>query len=303
MPRARLVHDLGYALSLHYGPTELVRYVYQPTDAQVESPRPYFHPMRTLAGDLVSLYRPHDHVWHKGLAWSLPNVGAENFWGGPIYLREGGYQQRSNNGAMRHDGFDRVELHDGQVTVEERLTWVTEAGEAWFAEARSMRIAVEPDAGAWVLLFGTHLVNQSGHDVVFGSPTTQGRPNAGYGGLFWRGPRSFTGGSVHTPAGAGGDELMGVREPWLAFSGRHDDHGRQSTVVMVDAATNAGHPTKWFVRSTPFACFCPAPFFDTEVTLAPGAELALRYAVVVADGGPDGVQRWAKLGTEALAVW
>src|SRR5690606_28430471 len=132
----------------------------------------------------------------------------------------------SNNGSMRHDGFDRVELHDGRAAVEERLTWVTEAGESWFTEARSMGIGVEPDAGAWVLLFGTRLVNVSGRDVVFGSPTTQGRPNAGYGGLYWRGPRSFTGGSVHTPSGAGGDDLMGVRAPWLAFSGCHDDHGR-----------------------------------------------------------------------------
>ena len=38
-------------------------------------PRPYFHPVRTLGGDVVSLYRPHDHVWHKGIALSLPNVG------------------------------------------------------------------------------------------------------------------------------------------------------------------------------------------------------------------------------------
>lgn len=302
----RLVHDHGLAVSVHSGPTELLRYVYQPWDAQLEAPRPYFHPLRTLGGDVVSLYRPHDHVWHKGLAWSLPNVGPANFWGGPTYLRDhGGYAQLANDGSTRHASFDRLELTRDRVYVDERLTWVTEPGETWFDEVRSWRVAVEHEAGAWVLLFATRFVNVSTREIVMGSPTTQGRPNAGYGGLFWRGPRSFTGGWVHTPAGSGGDELMGVRAPWLAFTGGHDEHGRHSTVVMVDSANNRGHPTQWFVRSNPYACFCPAPFFDTELPMAPGDELALRYAVVIADGGPDGVQRWAKLGQAALegASW
>ncbi len=47
--------------------------------------------------------------------------------------------------------------------------------------------------------------------IPIGSPTTRGRENAGYGGLFWRGPRSFTGGSVLAPGVAGGDELRGIR--------------------------------------------------------------------------------------------
>ena len=48
-------------------------------------PKPYLHPVRTLAGELVTAFRPHDHVWHKGIAWSLPHVGEHNFWGGPTF--------------------------------------------------------------------------------------------------------------------------------------------------------------------------------------------------------------------------
>jgi hypothetical protein len=128
-----------------------------------------------------------------------------------------------------------------------------------------------------------------------GSPTTQGRPHAGYGGLFWRGPRSFTGGTVTVPEGSGGDELMGLRTPWMAFSGVHDGHGHTSTIVMVDAPTNAGHPTRWFVRATPFAALCPAPFFDTELTVPPGEAVGLRYAVVIADGDGSRAAHWAGL--------
>jgi len=299
----RLDHNGGPSLSIHCGPTELLRYVYEPIDAQLEAPRPYFHPLRTLAGDEVSLYRPHDHVWHKGLALSLPNVGPANFWGGPTYLRKGGYQQLPNNGAMRHVKFDRITLEADRASVQERLTWVTEPGQTWFDEERAFHVAVEAGAGAWVLVFATRFVNVWTEPVVIGSPTTEGRPSAGYGGLFWRGPRSFTGGVVQVPGARGGDELMGVRAPWMAFTGTHDDHGRVSTVVMVDASSNQDHPTQWFVRSTPFACLCPAPFFDTEVALEPGDAVALRYAVVIADGEADGAPEWARLGVAALEEW
>lgn len=271
------------------GDLELFRYVYRPGEAQLESPRPFFHPVRTLRGDLVTIYRPHDHIWHKGIALSLPHVGTENFWGGPTF-RNGAYVQEHNDGAMRHDGFDVAVAKDDVVRLDERLTWVTESGQTPVTERRRIAATVLPDGdgdgdvAAWLLAFETTLVNISGAQIVIGSPTTAGRPNAGYGGLFWRGPRSFTGGTVVTPDGTGGDGLMGTRAPWLAFAGRHDEHGRSSTLVFRDSPANFSYPSQWFVRSTPFAAVCPAPFFDTEFPFYADAALTLRYDIAVADG-------------------
>jgi hypothetical protein len=290
----RLEDSDGRAQTASWDGTEIFRYVYAPSEGQAESPRPYLHPVRTLRGDLVSLYRPHDHVWHKGIAWSLPNVGPANFWGGPTYLRGRGYEQLPNNGRMRHDGFRVAGLADGAVTLDEDLSWLTEQGGRWFTERRRITARAWPGARAWALGFATSMCNVSGKDVVFGSPTTEGRENAGYGGLFWRGPRSFTGGRVVTPDGDGGDESMGWRGPWLGFSGRHDEHGRASTVLFCDRAGDRGDegagatrpdaPVQWFVRSQPFACICPAPFFSAERTVADGEELGFRYDVAVAEG-------------------
>jgi hypothetical protein len=96
---------------------------------------------------------------------------------------------------------------------------------------------------------------------------------------------------------------MGSRAPWLSFTGRHDEHGRTSTLVFVDAPDNPGHPTKWFVRTGIFACVCPAPFFDEEIPVPSGAVLARRYAVVIADGDhdPDSTALLAKTGLAALS--
>ena len=284
-----LTEDDGRELRISFGEAELLRYVYRPWDAPLESPRPYFHPMRTLGGDLVTVYRPHDHVWHKGIAWSLPHVGPANFWGGPTYVRGADYQQLANNGTMWHREFELTSATE----VAHRLDWVTEQGEKWFTERRSFTVSVDEGARAWTLGFTTSFVNVSRREIKIGSPTTEGRPNAGYGGLFWRGPRSFSGGEVLVPGTTGGDELMGVRAPWLAFRGRHDEHGGVSTLICVDRQDDQ---PQWFVRSQPFACVCPAPFFSEEVPVAPGDELTFRYAVVIADSArePDEIAHLAE---------
>jgi hypothetical protein len=248
--------------------------------------------VRTLGGDLVTVYRPHDHVWHKGIAWSLPNIGPHNFWGGPTFRRGDGYIQLPNNGTMRHDGFDIGCAKDDVARLTERLTWLAEGGPEVIEEARRIAVTAWPADGAWLLRFESGMRNVSGGTLQIGSPATEGRPNAGYGGLFWRGPRSFTGGVVITPDGTGGDEVMGRRAPWLGFSGQHDGRGGASTLVFRD---DPGLPGQWFVRSTPFGAVCPAPFFGVVYPLEPGATLTLRYDVVVADGklGPQACGRLA----------
>jgi hypothetical protein len=273
--------------------TELFRYNYRPQVPAAESPRPYFHPVRTLGGDVVSLYRPHDHRWHLGINWGLSNVGQENFWGGATYRRGPGYQQLDNNGRMNHESFDVLEVAGGVLRFDERLTWVTGDGQTWIEELRQARVSVLPGGTAWRLSFATSMRNVSGGLIPIGSPTTEGRPDAGYSGLFWRGPRSFSGdsfpgGTVLTPDGPGGDELMGWRGPWLGYTGKHDGPGsRASTLVFCDRPGNLRYPCQWFVRTGIYGCVCPAPFFSQEYELDDGQSLVLGYDILIADGPLD----------------
>lgn len=277
--------DDGAAVTVRWDGTELFRYVYRPQDPQPESPRPYFHPVRTLGGELVTGYRPDDHVWHKGISWSLPNVGPDNFWGGPTYRRGDGYIQLPNNGSIRHEEFGAQATDGAQARLEQRLAWVTEPGERLVSERRAIGATAWPDQQAWLLSFETTMHNDSGRVIRIGSPTTEGRENAGYGGLFWRGPPSFGAGHAVTPDGAQPpDSLMGRRGPWLAYTGPDEVQNHWSTLVFRDLPGNPGHPCQWFVRGSLFPCVCPAPFFAAEYPLAAGASLTFRYDVVVADG-------------------
>lgn len=308
-PGLRVLHDLDRAVTVTRDGTPLLTYVYAPDDVQLESPRPYFHPVRTLGGDVVTAFRPWDHVWHKGIAWSLPNVGPHNFWGGPTYVRGEGYVQLDNNGSMDHDGFTAMSVTTDTVRAGHRLVWRAQPrtdqghGRDVITEERQWSAHV-PDAGdAWTLTFASTMTNVSGESLDIGSPTTKGRDNAGYGGLFWRAPRSFTEGTILAPGVAGGEEIRGTRAEWMGFSGRHDDRGGSSTLVIVDDTTNPRHPPQWFTRNETFGCANPAPFFGEEVAFGPGATLCFRYAVVVADGAgdPDRAALLAQLGRDALA--
>jgi hypothetical protein len=292
-------HEPGSALTFRAGDVDLARYVYAPDTPQVESPKPYLHPVRTPAGRPVTLFRPHDHVWHKGIAWSLPHVGADNFWGGPTYVRGRAYVQLDNNGAQRHRRVVGFGVEEGTAWFAHELDWVTQAGDTVLTERRTITSTLV-SGEAWALTLDTEMTNTSGAPIAFGSPTTNGRENAGYGGLFWRGPRSFTGGTVITPDGTGGDDLRGRRAEWMAFAGRHDGDGAESLVLLLDHADNPHHPPPWFTRTEYFACLNPAPFFTEELVLPDGEVVRFRHGVGIADGGADDAGALADSVRDAL---
>jgi Methane oxygenase PmoA len=293
--------DDGKSVSVSIGDVEVASYVYRPDDSQKESPRPYFHPLRTLAGDTVTVFRPHDHTWHKGLAWSLPHLGEDNFWGGPSYRRGKDYQWLPNNGSMEHQETREAGVVDGRFRFTHTLAWRTESGKHVVDETRTFEVSELPVDGAWVITFETSMQNVSGEDIPIGSPTTEGRENAGYGGLFWRGPRDFTGGKIIGPDGTSGEELRGQRGPWLAFVGQHDVTCRYSTLVMVDDERNEQHPPEWFTRTEPFACMGPAPFFSKEVPFTNGSTMTNRYSFVAASG-ESSAERLAALADAGRAA-
>ncbi|NJL31184.1 MAG: hypothetical protein HC898_05880 [Phycisphaerales bacterium] len=65
--KAHLVHHLGERIEFSYGGLLLFSYVYQQPAPPIEAPKPYFHPLCTLAGDTLTNHRPADHPWQRGL--------------------------------------------------------------------------------------------------------------------------------------------------------------------------------------------------------------------------------------------
>ena len=283
-PELRLVGAGDERVEAFWGSLPLFTYVYRVAAPRSESPKPYLHPVRTLSGDVVTAFRPEDHVWHKGVQMTAPNLSGQNFWGGGTYVHGSGYVDLPNNGTMEHVEWEAVETDGTAARMVERLTWRTAAGEAWIDERRTIEVPrVDAAAGVYQLSFAFQLRNVASQDLVFASPAIEGRPDAGYGGLFWRGPDSFVGGRTIAGGGLEGADVMGSRAEWLAFTGLHDGGGA-STLIFVDGRTNPRYPTEWFVRTSPIACVSPAFAFSERLTLPAAGELTLRHALVVVAG-------------------
>ena len=268
---------------------ELFSYRYRPRLDPFECPAPYFQPLRTLGGGLVTTHRPNDHRWHKGLAMTISHLSGQNFWGGGTYVHgaeNGGYVNLPNIGSLVHREFGPSPETGTGFT--EQVDWISAEDEHWISESRSVAVLdVDPADGRWTLQFDTALRNVSGRVLEIGSPTVFGRELAGYSGFFWRGPRSFAGGRVLAGAGLEGPEVMGRRAPWLAYSGEFDDIDGHATLVFRAAPDTPGGDPYWFVRSTPFAAVNPSLAFFEGLDLAPDETLSRSYRITIADGAWD----------------
>lgn len=292
MTGLRIVHAHGDRITVTEPTTgvELLQYVYR-AEAAWEASKPYLHPLRTLAGDVVTDYRPNDHRWHKGLSLTASHLSGANLWGGNSYVHGEGYLALPERvGSMAHVSFDEVAATDAGALIAERLTWHPYDGTLWAEEERRLETHdVDAASGSWALTWTSAVTNRWDQPLRFGSPTTAGREMAGYTGLFWRGPRAFRDGRITGPDGEG-PELMGRQAPWLAYSGEHDGTDGHATLLFVHAPENdhtgaeGAHPAHWFVRNEPFAAVAPSWAFYEEFELAPGDTFTRRYRVVVADG-------------------
>lgn len=296
-------HDDATTVGFTAGGVEIARYETAPNTPREEAPKPYLFPLRFTSGAEASIRRPWDHRWHTGLQFTWSHVEDQNFWGGASFDRDTQwYVMKDNLGTMKHMGFRQPPADGDQVVLDEDLEWITAAGERWMTEHRVQRIhSVDTERGVWAVDLSTEITNVRGSSIALGSPTTAGRPQAGYTGWFWRGPRAWTGCQVVSSAGGTTDEeIMGTEAEWVAFSSAHDDHNGGGTVIAYAGTSSSEQvqtpPVKWFTRTGGFAVASPSPAFYEEIHLPSEATLRLhhRYVFVAEQLKDDALEQVAR---------
>jgi predicted dehydrogenase len=248
------------------------------------SPRPYLHPVTTLAGTIVTDAMPADHVWHLGVGVALQDVNGVNFWGGRTYRRDqAGYVWRPDHGRIVRTG-----SRDSGDTRTQSLAWTGPGGTKLLHETRHWAWRDAGD-GAWRLTLSFTLTPAGTTPVSLGSPGSNGRDAGGYGGFFWRLP-AVENASVRTLFASGEAAVHGGRAPWLAWTG--DFAGKPATLVFT-APPESDDP--WFVRVDGYPGVGSALAWDTAVVLAPGEQLTRTIAVTIADGiaTDNQINEWA----------
>ena len=169
-------------LTVTFAGVDIARYAFAPGGAPSEGPKPFLHPVRALDGAPLTAYRPWDHRWHKGLQMTWTHVSGQNFWGGNTYRPEhGDYALLDNVGRMRHDGFTamtRRRRPRSSFTEDAHLDHRGRRGLGRRGRGPTASTASTPRAASGCSTSRRRCGTSAGRDLEFGSPTTQGRPNA-----------------------------------------------------------------------------------------------------------------------------
>jgi hypothetical protein len=264
---------------LRVGGRTVADYVLAPDIDPTLVPRPYLHPVRTLAGTVVTDVLPADHEWHLGAGLAIADVAGSNLWGGRSYVHGKGYVRLPDHGRIVHVAWHR----QSDDVLEHELVWRDCSGADLLAERRTLTAEPGPSAQSWTLTFSTTLTNVRPTPIEIRSPATNGRgEGAGYGGFFWRLPPTddlhVAARDPHTAGCAQGEDLVnGSDLPELTISGETEGKAYALTV------TGLGPTDRWFVRAAEYPALGVAFAYRNPVTLASGSPLARTFTVVVAD--------------------
>lgn len=254
----------------------LWRYVFRPDTPAPESPRPFAHPVCSLAGDVLTNFRPNDHPWHHGLSMTLTRVGGVNFWGGPSYRAGEGYRWRDDQGVQVHRGW--VELTARRMV--EEVAWMDRAANVILQERRVLETRVAE--GGWSLRWTSELTNATGREVELGNyHASDGLAGSHYTGLQFRGARELLDEHGDAAIGVKADDgrageaaVHGADARWIEWSCQHDGSLRRTRVRF----ENESGPIPWFVRAkNPLVAF--AFHREHSQRLAVGAILKLEHVL------------------------
>ncbi len=264
-----LNHEVGKHLEL-VDPARghvLWRYVYS------GKPKPFFHPLATPAGRVISLLEPWDHWWQRGLWFAIKFVNGYNFW----EEKEGtvwGVQRTLAPPTVAH-------REDGHLSMFSRLQWVG-PGDVGVVFDEQRKIEYRPiDERSYALDFLLNLTPTADSKLDRTPYTTWG----GYGGLSFRGTRDWHEPRLLFSDGSTATRPVGNKALWCDLSGYLDGGVRPTGgIAMFDHPSNPRHPTPWYGGTEVSIFFNAAFLFNEPMEIAGGEPLNFRYRVLVHDG-------------------
>jgi LacI family transcriptional regulator len=168
----------------------------------------------------------------------------------------------------------------------EDVLWSDEHGDPQLREERRITARLLPQipgaaaAPGWVLDWRSTLHADHG-PLEVRSPATNGRPGAGYGGLFWRLPIAEST-KVLSAAGTGESRAHGSTSPWVAFV--QQQGGRSTTLLLVQPS----QVRPWFLRSAEYPGAGPALAWDSPLLVPDGGSVQLDLVAVLLDSALTG---------------
>ena len=247
------------------GPSGTLRYRYGGI------PKACVHPLTTPAGLLLTGFEFSDHVWHRGLWFTIKFVNGTNFW-----------EEHPPYGVQVHTAEPSIKFEsDGSVRIKAEIDWTSDATGVVVREKRRItrrRIADDVTAIDW----SCELRAEQDLTLDRTPYTTWG----GYGGLTFRSSREFHKTHLIVSTGERTTTMTGQPADWVLMNGLLDGGPDvRAAYAVVDHPANPRGPCPWYCKTGPEVNFINAAFlFHGPMTVARGQTLAFDYRVLVRDG-------------------
>lgn len=249
-----------------------------------EKDKPYFHPLRTLKGYDLTMGRPADHPWHRGLWFSWKDINGVNYWeeSAKTGLSVGRSKIQSVEIKKNPDFSAQILLHlmysdsTGQVLKEERELLVSAPSSVkvgYNVITRHKFTALQP------------VVLDLEKPAIHG-----GVSHGGYAGLGFRGSPDLEQAVFSASSGWSGTKDTtgyGTKEKWMNMTAKANKTTTDLVgITIYDHPSNPRSPTPWYIwyAAGRNLFFMPSLLFDGPMKLTKGEELNLVYKVWIHDG-------------------
>jgi hypothetical protein len=244
---------------------------------------PYFHPLCTVSGQVLSQDQPPDHVWHHGLWFSWKFIDGVNYWEpNPRTRRPDGRTSWSEPVVQtREDGSAVISMHleYGPAT----------GGQIVLREQRRIELAPPDSHRGQYQVDWTSSFTAPGADVVLDRTPPREQSSGGYAGLSLRFAPHFTERSAVTtaqvvPFGVGGR----YRGRALAVDYAGVINGQLVGAAFLDHSDNPRHPTPWYLIAREDMSYLNASLLsERPLVLKSGDRMTLQYRLIVHQGRWD----------------
>jgi len=249
------------SVSLKKGGKVIWTHVHDPNEA-----KPYFHPLNTPSGTILTELKPRDHVWHRGLWFSWKFINGVNYW-------------EEKNG--RSAGTSQIQsvkvktLDDFSAVITMHLDYFQKADKVLLREKRVMKISA-PDNGAYSISWNSEFTAQ---EKIFLDRTPipgqqGGKSYGGYAGISVRAALDLRKKKDWQFVNENGEKVKhGQPARHVSFQGKN---------AAITIFTETEQMDKWYItKGMPY--FSPAILFENSKTLAKDEKLKLSYKIKVED--------------------
>jgi hypothetical protein len=246
---------------------------------------PYFHPLNTIDGRLLTGDSPPDHIWHHGLWFSWKFINKVNYW--EIDAKTGRPEGRTT-----WSDVETLPRDDFSARIAMALSY-RPAGESKpvMTEERTIEVSRPDEAGAYSLDWASTFTALEAVVLDRTPPPNEpgGQSWGGYSGLSVRFAKDAVVRKVVTSDGPiieFPDNRYRGKHTAMDYSGLFGGH--PAGIAICDHPDNPGSPTPWYaIREPVMSFFNAAVICYSPITLEPGQKLTLRYRVLVHPGRFD----------------